>query len=199
MCYKQCFYHGVPGDLPKCAFASPDLSWDIPITVDKRSDIQKMQPNVYLMRLTVTPFNSLLSTEWFFLALSRHASGWRHTWWSRSVFELHGPETMFQLSASVQAWIWSHSATESVKIQLMRPPERQQKKRKKEFALFDTDIPVCYMYLSEAQPLSVRVHHLLLFVNMFIVSFPWAQKRPWIFLTGFQKTSHLTEISCCSH
>lgn len=73
-----------------------------------------------------------------------------------SVFELHGPETMFQLSASVQAWIWSHSTTESVKMQLMRPPERQQKRKKEEkkkFSLFDTDIPVYCTYLSEAQPL----------------------------------------------
>lgn len=147
-----------------------DISWDILTMVDKRSDIQKMQPNVDLMRQTVTPFNSLLSSEWFFLALSRRASGWKQTWWSRSVFELHGPETMFQLSASVQTWIWSLSTTQSVKIQLMRPPERQ--KKKKEFALFDTDIPICCMYLSEAQPLGVRVHCLLSLVNTFTVSFP---------------------------
>lgn len=107
-----------------------DISWDILTMVDKRSDIQKTQPNVDLMRQTVTPFNSLLSSEWFFLALSRRASGWKQTWWSRSVFELHGPETMFQLSASVQTWIWSLSTTQSVKIQLMRPPERQKKKER---------------------------------------------------------------------
>lgn len=64
------------------------------------------------------------------------------------MFELHGPEMMFQLSASVQAWIWSLSSTESVKIQLMRPPERdgrkkkKREKKKKKFSLFDIDISV---------------------------------------------------------
>lgn len=113
------------------------------ITVDKRSGVWKTWTNVYLMRLTVTLFNSLSSTEWFFFsALSRRASGRRQTWWSRTVFELHGPETMFQLSASVQAWIWSLSTTESVRIQLMRPPERQQKKEKVRCSLFDAEIPL---------------------------------------------------------
>lgn len=44
---------------------------DEPIAVDKRSDIWKTWPNVYLMRLTVTLFNSLLSMEWFFLGTSQ--------------------------------------------------------------------------------------------------------------------------------
>lgn len=52
---RPCFYHGVPGGLPWRARK--------PMTVAEGSDVWKAWPNVYLMRLTVTLFNSLLSKE----------------------------------------------------------------------------------------------------------------------------------------
>lgn len=38
------------------------------------------------------------------------------------------PGMVLQLSASAQAWIWSHGFMEPVERQLMRPPERQAKR-----------------------------------------------------------------------
>lgn len=84
------FYKWIPAEMhpQKLALAWPRLCIcsDKPITPDKRSDVWKTWSNAYTIGLTVTLFHSLLSSEWFFLALSRCASGWKQAWWKSECF-----------------------------------------------------------------------------------------------------------------
>lgn len=151
---------------------------------DKRSDVWEMRPNVYLTRLTVTLFHSLLSSEWFFLALSRRASGWKQTWWKSECFWAPWPWNdvpTVSISPSMDLEPQHHEVSQDTTNEA---PERMQKKKKenKKLALFDTDIPVYRVYLSDSQPLGSTSVSQVIVWSLLVSYLFWALNQPWMFL-----------------